>query len=75
MCCAWFIPCVQTSLQGLEGTTAAASFADELQKWHKQLQSIEAVIRLWLNVQLLWVQLEEVSVRQYLILLITLYLI
>ncbi len=50
----------QMSLQSLEGTVAAASFADDLQKWHKQLQTIEAVLRVWLKVQLLWSQLEGV---------------
>ena len=51
----------KTSLQSLAGTVAAVSFADDLQKWHKQLQTIEAVLRVWLNVQQLWVQLEEVG--------------
>ena len=41
---------------------AAVSFADELHKWHKQLQTIEAVLVAWLKVQQLWVQLEEVGV-------------
>jgi hypothetical protein len=48
------------SLQSLEGTVAALSFTDDLQRWHKQLQTIEAVLSTWLRVQLLWVQLEEV---------------
>ena len=48
------------SLQSLEGTVAALSFTDDLQRWHKQLQTIEAVLSTWLKVQLLWVQLEEV---------------
>lgn len=52
----------QMSLQSLEGTVAAASFADELNKWHKQLQTIEAVLIIWLKVQQLWVQLEEVRI-------------
>ena len=51
----------KTSLQSLAGTVAAVSFADDLQKWHKQLQTIEAVLRVWLNAQQLWVQLEEVG--------------
>ena len=50
----------QMSLQSLEGTVAALSFTDDLQRWHKQLQTIEAVLSTWLKVQLLWVQLEEV---------------
>ena len=51
----------KTSLQSLAGTVAAVSFTDDLQKWHKQLQTIEAVLRVWLNAQQLWVQLEEVG--------------
>ena len=51
----------KTSLQSLAGTVAAVSFTDDLQKWHKQLQTIEAVLRVWLDVQQLWVQLEEVG--------------
>lgn len=39
---------------------AANSFTDELQYWHKQLQTVEAVLRVWLQVQTMWVQLEEV---------------
>jgi hypothetical protein len=54
---------MQTSLQSLEGTVAAVSFADELHKWHKQLQTIEAVLVAWLKVQRLWVQLEEVIIQ------------
>lgn len=54
---------MQTSLQSLEGTVAAASFADELHKWHKQLQTIEAVLEAWLKVQQLWIQLEEVCME------------
>ena len=52
----------QMSLQSLEGTVAALSFTDDLQRWHKQLQTIEAVLSTWLKVQLLWVQLEEVYI-------------
>ncbi|KAL5499629.1 hypothetical protein EMCRGX_G011081 [Ephydatia muelleri] len=50
----------QMSLQALMGTTAAAAFADDLSTWHKQFQSIETVLRTWMNVQQLWVQLEQV---------------
>ena len=56
---------LQISLQSLQGTVAIASFADDLQKWHKQLQTIEAVLVIWLKVQSLWVQLEEVSTCMY----------
>uniref|UniRef100_A0A1X7UKN4 Uncharacterized protein n=1 Tax=Amphimedon queenslandica TaxID=400682 RepID=A0A1X7UKN4_AMPQE len=50
----------QTSLKSLEGSVAATSFSEELQHWHKQLQTVEAVLRVWLQVQTHWVQLEEV---------------
>ncbi len=50
----------QMSLQTLEGTIAAASFADDLQRWQKQLQTIEGVLGVWLKVQQLWTQLEGV---------------
>lgn len=49
---------VQTSLQSVVGTAAAASFTDDLYRWQKQLQTIEAVLGMWLRVQALWVQLE-----------------
>ena len=41
------------------GTAAASSFTDELQRWHKQLQTVEAVLQVWVELQGLWVQLEE----------------
>ena len=41
------------------GTAAASSFADELQRWHKQLQTVEAVLLVWEEVQELWIQLED----------------
>lgn len=44
---------------------SATSFDDELSKWHKQLQTIEAVLVTWLKVQQLWVQLEEVSFQSF----------
>ena len=50
--------CTQTSLQSVIGTTAAASFTDDLHRWQKQLQTIEAVLGVWLQVQALWSQLE-----------------
>lgn len=50
----------QTSLQSLESSVATTSFLDDLSYWHKQLQTVEAVLRVWCQVQTLWVQLEEV---------------
>lgn len=55
----------QTSLQSLEGTVAAASFSDDLQRWQKQLQTIEGVLGVWLKVQQLWTQLEGVCVMNH----------
>ena len=43
--------------------SAASSFTDEIQKWQKQLQTIEAVLTVWLEVQDKWVELEDVSIR------------
>lgn len=48
----------QTSLQSVMDTAAATSFTDDLQRWQKQLQTIEAVLEVWLRVQSLWTQLE-----------------
>ncbi|CAI8029236.1 Dynein heavy chain 9, axonemal, partial [Geodia barretti] len=48
----------QTSIQSVIGTTAAASFTDDLHRWQKMLQTIEAVLGVWLQVQALWTQLE-----------------
>ena len=53
-------PSPQLSLSALVGTQAAASFSEELGKWHKQLQTVEEVLGAWLAVQGLWVLLEEV---------------
>ena len=50
----------QMSLQSQFGTAAATAFSDDLTHWHKQLQTVEAVLRAWLEVQQLWVGLEEV---------------
>lgn len=52
---------VQMSLQSLMGTISAASFSDDLNRWHKQLQTLEAVLGVWLQVQELWLQLKEVG--------------
>lgn len=41
--------------------SSASSFTDEIQKWQKQLQTIEAVLSVWLDVQDKWMQLEDVS--------------
>lgn len=50
----------QVSLQSVMGTVAAISFSDELQRWRKQLQTVEAVLQVWVKLQNIWVQLEEV---------------
>ena len=43
-------------------SSSAGSFAGELDKWHKYFQTIEEVLEVWLEVQDLWFELEEVSV-------------
>ena len=50
----------QTSLQALLGTSSASSFMEDLNKWRKILQTIEAVLKLWMSVQDLWCLLREV---------------
>ena len=44
----------------MQGSSAAGSFLDEVTKWQKRLQTIEAVLSTWLEVQEKWVELEEV---------------
>lgn len=44
----------------MQGSSAAGSFMDEVVKWQKRLQTIEAVLSLWLDVQEKWTELEEV---------------
>jgi len=41
--------------------SSAGSFADDIIKWQKRLQTIEAVLTVWLEVQEKWVELEDVS--------------
>ncbi len=50
----------QIALQAMQGSSAAGSFLDEVMKWQKRLQTIEAVLTTWLEVQDKWVELEEV---------------
>ncbi|XP_033103095.1 dynein heavy chain 9, axonemal-like [Anneissia japonica] len=50
----------QVSLQSMQSSSAAGSFLDEVLKWQKRLQTIEAVLTVWLEVQVKWVELEEV---------------
>ena len=51
----------QVTLQAMQSNSAAGSFLDEVLKWQKKLQTIEAVLTTWLDVQEKWVELEEVS--------------
>lgn len=51
----------QVSLQAMHSNSLAGSFMDDVVKWQKRLQTIEAVLRTWLDVQELWIELEEVS--------------
>lgn len=52
---------VQVSLQSMLSGSAAGSFADDIMKWQKRLQTIEAVLTVWLEVQEKWIELEDVS--------------
>lgn len=51
----------QVSLQSMLSGSAAGSFADDIVKWQKRLQTIEAVLTVWLEVQEKWIELEDVS--------------
>jgi len=53
----------QVSLQAMQSSSAAGSFQDEVFKWQKQLQMIEAVMIIWLDVQRQWTELEEVRFK------------
>jgi len=46
-------------------SSSAGSFAGELDKWHKYFQTIEQVLEVWLEVQDLWFELEEVGGALY----------
>lgn len=48
----------QVSLQAMQ--SSAGSFLDDIIKWQKKLQQIEAVLVMWLEVQDKWIELEEV---------------
>lgn len=50
----------QIALAAMSGSSAAGSFLDEVSRWQKVLQQIEAVLLQWLEVQRKWVELEEV---------------
>eukprot|EP00794_Sanderia_malayensis_P011161 gene11161-12333_t len=49
----------QMSLQSMFGGSAASSFIDEIVKWQKTLQNLEAVLLLWWEVQRKWVKLDD----------------
>ena len=51
----------QMALQAMQSSSAAGSFLDEVMKWQKRLQTIEAALTIWLEVQEKWVELEEVK--------------
>lgn len=51
----------QVSLQNMLNGSSAGSFADDIMKWQKRLQTIEAVLTVWLEVQEKWIELEDVS--------------
>ncbi len=55
----------QVSLQTMQASSAAGSFLDEIVKWHKNLQTVELVLSLWVEVQAKWVELEEVDIFQF----------
>ncbi|XP_052060514.1 uncharacterized protein LOC127700861 isoform X4 [Mytilus californianus] len=48
----------QVALQAMQ--SSAGSFLDDIIKWQKKLQQIEAVLVMWLEVQDKWIELEEI---------------
>lgn len=60
-----FFRFVQVSLQSMLSGSAAGSFADDIMKWQKRLQTIEAVLSVWLEVQDKWIELEDVRIDFY----------
>ena len=60
-CANYVVISVQVSLQSMLSGSAAGSFADDIMKWQKRLQTIEAVLTVWLEVQGKWIELEDVS--------------
>ena len=65
---------LQVSLQSMLTGSAAGSFTDDILKWQKRLQTIEAVLTVWLDVQEKWVELEDVC-QQTVCVLVTVTLI
>eukprot|EP00795_Rhopilema_esculentum_P016198 gene16198-7569_t len=49
----------QLSLQSMLGGSAASSFADDIVKWQKTLQNLEAVLNLWWESQQKWIKLDD----------------
>ena len=66
--CIYMYVRLQVVLQVMLNSSSAGSFAGELDKWHKYFQTIEEVLEVWLEVQDLWFELEEVSVAAIIIL-------
>lgn len=44
----------------MQSNSAIGSFLDEVTKWQKRLQLVEAVLESWVSVQEKWVQLDEI---------------
>ena len=66
--CIYMYVRLQVVLQVMLNSSSAGSFAGELDKWHKYFQTIEEVLEVWLEVQDLWFELEEVSMAAIIIL-------
>lgn len=50
----------QMELYRMQSNSAIGSFLDEVTKWQKKLQLIEAVLEVFMRVQEKWVQLEDI---------------
>ncbi|CAF4117290.1 unnamed protein product [Rotaria sp. Silwood1] len=53
----------QINLEILQTNQSAGSFLDEIAKWQSTLQHIEAVLKQWNCVQLLWIKIDYLITR------------
>nr|XP_039248070.1 LOW QUALITY PROTEIN: dynein beta chain, ciliary-like [Styela clava] len=50
----------QVDLNRMQSNSAIGSFLDEVTKWQKKLQLVEAVLEAWVSVQEKWIQLDDI---------------
>ena len=49
------------TLQAIQGSHASGPFLDDVVKWQSKLKTVEAVLGVWLDVQVRWSELEQVG--------------